>query len=148
MDRSADNHYPTMSLEEIKALKVPAADDSVLFLWATLPMVPQAIEVMKAWGYEFKSGTVWAKDRAGTGYWFRNQAELLLVGTRGDVPAPAPGEQWPGLIVAPVRDHSRKPDVFYELIEAYFPTLPKFELFARGKARPGWDAWGLEAEPR
>ncbi len=146
LDRDASNHYPTMSLEEIKAVKVPAADDCALFLWATVPMLPQALEVMKAWGFEYKSCVVWAKDRAGTGYWFRNQAELLLVGTRGDVPAPAPGAQFPSLIEAPVGEHSRKPDVFYELIESYFPTLPKIELFARGKARLGWSAWGNEAE--
>jgi N6-adenosine-specific RNA methylase IME4 len=86
------------------------------------------------------------KDKIGTGYWSRNKHELLLIGTRGHVPAPSPGAQWPSVIEAPVREHSRKPDQVYELIEAYFPTLPKIELHARGAvARPGWDVWGLEA---
>jgi N6-adenosine-specific RNA methylase IME4 len=148
MDRAAENHYPTSSLAEIKALDVKSivTADCVLFLWATVPMLPQALEVMKAWGFEYKSHAIWAKDRVGTGYWFRNQHELLLVGTRGHVPAPAMGTQWPTLIHALVRRHSEKPEVFREMIESYFPTLPKIELHARGPiARPGWDAWGPEA---
>ena len=141
-----ENHYPTMAVEEIKALDVErmAADDSVLFLWATVPLHLQALDVMEAWGFDYKSHFVWAKDRIGTGYWNRNQHELLLVGKRGNPPAPGPGTQWPSLIEAPVREHSRKPDVFYEMIEAYFPNLPKIELFAR-RARPGWVCWGNEA---
>jgi N6-adenosine-specific RNA methylase IME4 len=109
-------------------------------------MLPQALEVMKTWGFEYKSHGIWAKDRVGTGYWFRNQHELLFVGTRGHVPAPAMGTQWPSLIEASVRRHSEKPTAFREMIEAYFPTLPKIELHARGIApRTGWDVWGLEA---
>jgi N6-adenosine-specific RNA methylase IME4/ParB-like chromosome segregation protein Spo0J len=148
MDRSADNHFPTSELEKIKARDVPsiAADDCVLFLWATIPMLPQALEVMKVWGFKYVSGCCWAKNHAGTGYWFRNRHELLLVGTRGNVPAPAPGTQWDSLIEAPVGEHSVKPDWWLELIEAYFPTLPKIELNRRGPARPGWDAWGNEVE--
>ena len=148
MDRAADNHYPTSPLAEIKALDVGsiAAADCVLFLWATAPMLPHAIEVMKAWGFTYKTCAVWSKDRIGTGYWFRNKHEILLVGTRGHVPAPAMGTQWPSLILAPVGRHSEKPEAFCEMIESYFPTLPKIELHARGVvSRPGWDVWGLEA---
>jgi N6-adenosine-specific RNA methylase IME4 len=148
MDRAAENHYPTSVLAEIKALDVKsvAAADCVLFLWATVPMLPQALEVIKAWGFEYKSQMIWAKDRVGTGYWFRNQHEILLVGTRGHVPAPAMGTQWPTLIHAPVRRHSEKPDAIREMIDCYFPTLPKIELHARGHLiRPGWDVWGAEA---
>ena len=150
LDRSADNHYPTSVLGEIMALGVPsiAAEDCVLWLWATVPMLPQALAVMDAWGFAYKSHLVWQKDRVGTGYWFRNQHELLLVGTRGDIPAPAPGTQWPSLVEAPVGRHSEKPEKFLELIEAYFPNLPKIELNRRGPARPGWDCWGLEADER
>jgi N6-adenosine-specific RNA methylase IME4 len=146
LNAAADNHYPTSPLDEIKARDVPsiAAKDCVLFLWATAPMMPQALEVMAAWGFEYKSQFTWAKDRAGTGYWNRNQHELLLVGTHGNIPAPALGTQFSSLIVAPRREHSHKPDEAYEIIEAYFPTLPKIELNAR-HARPGWDAWGYEA---
>lgn len=149
MDRAADNHYPTSATQVICARPVQdiAADDCVLFLWATVPMLPDALAVMAAWGFEYKSHCIWRKDRVGTGYWFRNQHELLLVGTRGNVPAPAPGTQWPSVIDAPVGAHSAKPERFIELIEAYFPNLPKIELNRRGPARPGWAAWGNEAEP-
>jgi len=147
MDRAADNHYPTSVLEVIKARDVPsiAADDCVLFQWATSPMLPQALEVMKAWGFAYVSGAVWVKDRIGTGYWFRNRHELLLVGTRGNVPAPAMGTQWDSVIAAAAGDHSAKPDAVLKMIEAYFPSVPKIELNCRGVPRPGWDAWGNEA---
>jgi N6-adenosine-specific RNA methylase IME4 len=146
MDRAADNHYPTSELAEISARDVPsiAADDCVLFLWATAPMFLQAAEVMGHWGFEYKTNIVWAKDRVGTGYWVRNKHEHLLIGTKGHVPAPAPGTQFASLIEAAVGEHSEKPTHFYELIETYFPTIPKIELNAR-KAREGWARWGFEA---
>jgi N6-adenosine-specific RNA methylase IME4 len=148
MDRAADHHYPTSTLEEIEALAVAsiAAPDCVLFLCATVPMLPQALEVMAAWGFAYKSNFAWGKSRMGTGFWNRNKHELLLIGTRGHVPAPALGTQAPSLIEALVGRHSEKPAVFYEIIERYFPTLPKIELHARGAiARAGWEVWGLEA---
>jgi N6-adenosine-specific RNA methylase IME4 len=145
MDRAADNHYPTLTLEAICALDVPAADDAVLFLWATVPMLPEALQVMAAWGFAYKSHCVWAKDYAGTGYWFRNAHELLLVGTRGSIPAPAPGSQFLSVIEAPTSAHSAKPMAFAEMIEEMFPHLPAVELFARGP-RLGWTVWGNEAE--
>lgn len=146
MDRAADNHYPTSGLDAIKSRDVGslAADDCVLFLWATVPMLPQALDVMAAWGFEYKSNFDWRKDRVGTGYWNRNRHEHLLIGTRGKVPAPAMGEQFDSSIEAPVGEHSAKPEKFYEIIETYFPTLPKIELNAR-VARPGWVRWGYEA---
>ena len=146
MDRSADNHYPTSALDAIKSRDVGslAADDCVLFLWATVPMLPQALEVMAAWGFAYKSNFDWRKDQIGTGYWNRNRHEHLLIGTRGKIPAPAMGEQFDSSIEAPVGEHSAKPEVFYQIIEAYFPTLPKIELNAR-VARPGWVRWGYEA---
>ena len=146
MDRAADNHYPTSETDKIcaRAVQDIAADDCVLFLWATVPMLPDAFRVMAAWGFDYKSHCIWKKDRIGTGYWFRNQHELLLIGTKGKVPAPAMGTQFPSVIDAPVGKHSEKPDAFYEMIEAYFPTLPKIELNAR-RTRAGWDSWGNEA---
>jgi N6-adenosine-specific RNA methylase IME4/transcriptional regulator with XRE-family HTH domain len=168
MDRAADNHYPTLPVDRIAALAVPgiAAADSALFLWATMPFLAAAIGVMDAWGFRYKSHTVWRKVRPGAaaggddagrrapgrhlaglfigpGYWFREAHEILVLGTRGKVPAPAMGDQWPSVIDAPPRRHSEKPEVFAEMIEDYFPTLPRIELFAR-RARPGWDAWGNE----
>ena len=146
MDRAADNHYQTSPTEAIMQRPVEqiAADDCVLFLWATVPMLPNALDVVRAWGFEYKSHCIWRKDRIGTGYWFRNVHELLLVATRGKVPAPAMGDQFESVIDAPLGKHSEKPDRFYELIESYFPNLPKIELNAR-RARRGWDAWGFDA---
>lgn len=148
MDRAADNHYPTSPTEEIERLPVPtiAAKDCVLFLWATAPMLPDALRVMAAWGFEYKSHCIWRKDRVGTGYWFRNAHELLLVGVSkgGSVPAPAPGAREVSVTDAAVGAHSEKPDIFMEFIESWYPNLPKIELNAR-RARPGWDAWGLDA---
>lgn len=150
LDRDASNHYPVMTLDDIKALPVAslAAPNAVLFLWATAPMMPQALEVMAAWGFAYKSQAVWIKDRVGLGFWFRGKHEPLLIGTRGHVPAPAPGTQFPSVIEAKVREHSRKPDEIYEIIERYFPTVPRLELFARPEtARPGWSYWGPDARP-
>lgn len=146
MDRAADNHYPTSSTDLIASRPVDdiAAPDSILFLWATVPMLIDAFEVMKAWGFVYKSHMVWDKIHVGTGYWFRNRHELLLIGTRGDIPAPAPGSQFPSLIAIARKEHSAKPEQFLELIESYFPNLPKIELNRRGQPREGWDAWGNE----
>lgn len=146
MDRAADNHYPTSATDVIASRPVEtiAAGDCVLFLWATAPMLPDALRVMEAWGFTYKSHFIWNKDKIGTGYWNRNKHELLLVGTRGNIPAPAMGEQAHSVIDAPVRLHSEKPAAFHLLIENYFPNLPKIELNAR-RARAGWDVWGLEA---
>jgi N6-adenosine-specific RNA methylase IME4 len=142
-DRSARNHYATSALDVIKAVNVHAiaAPDCVLFLWATVPMLPEALDVMKTWGFAYRSHTVWLKDRIGTGYWFRNKHELLLVGTRGDIPAPAMGDQWASTLELPLGAHSEKPEGFHRMIEFYFPNLPKIELFASAW-RPGWDCWG------
>ncbi|CUX41139.1 MT-A70 family protein [Agrobacterium genomosp. 5 str. CFBP 6626] len=153
MDRSPDNHYPTTTTDDICAREVGsiAAKDCVLFLWATAPMLPDALRVMEAWGFKYKSHAVWAKQRPGdgrgTGYWFLGEHELILVGSKGDVPAPAMGTQWRSVISAPVGSHSEKPELSLEMIESYFPNIPKIELNRRGEARPGWDAWGLEALP-
>jgi N6-adenosine-specific RNA methylase IME4 len=146
-DRAAGSHYPTMPLAEI--CKLPIADlatpDAVLFLWTTAPHLRQAFEVIDAWHFEYVSNIVWLKDKIGTGYWLRNQHELLLIARRGDMPAPAPACRPPSVIEAPTRGHSRKPDESYVLIEHMFPTLPRIELFARS-TRPGWAAWGNELQ--
>lgn len=145
-DRAAKNHYPTSPIEEIMARPVAsiAADDAVLLLWATAPKLPDALRVMEAWGFAYVTHAIWVKDRIGTGYWFRNNHEILLLGKRGDPPKPADGTQWHSALAAPRGAHSEKPDWQYHIAETYFPTLPKIELNAR-RARPGWDAWGLEA---
>lgn len=150
MDRAPENHYPTTPTSEIRARPVAqlAAPDAVLFLWATAPMLPDAFAVMESWGFTYKTHAIWVKRRPGKvrgpGYWLTGEHEILMIGTRGNPPAPAPGTQWPSVFIAPVGEHSAKPDRAYELIESYFPTLPKIELNARTR-RPGWDVWGAEA---
>jgi N6-adenosine-specific RNA methylase IME4 len=149
MDRAADNHFSTSFTSIIKARPVEAiaAKDCVFFLWATVPMFIAAYEVMSAWGFTYKSHVVWAKPDIGTGYWVREKHEILMIGTRGKVPAPAPGEQWLSVINAPRgKRHSAKPERFAKMIEKLYPNLPKIELNRRGPARPGWDAWGAEVE--
>lgn len=148
MDRAADNHFPTSITEIIAARDVLsiAADDAVLFLWATVPMLEDAMDVLKAWGFKYKSHAIWDKVHIGTGYWFRNRHELLLVGTKGDVPAPAMGDQFASVMTIARKEHSAKPEQFLELIEQYFPNLPKIELNRRGAPRLGWDAWGNEVQ--
>lgn len=156
MDRAADNHYPTSETDDIAARPVAsiAADDCVLFLWATAPMLPDAMRVLAAWAFTYKTHVVWKKvypgKRMGTGYWVRIDHELLLIGTRGNPPAPAQGAQWPTSVIHAewTGVHSEKPDLFHKIIEGYFPNLPKIELNARTR-RPGWDSWGtLEHEDR
>lgn len=148
MDRAADNHYPTSPTVEIAMRDVGsiAATDCVLFLWATVPMLLDALFSMQAWGFTYKSHVVWDKVRAGTGYWFRNQHELLLVGTKGKPPAPAMGTQWKSVLTWLRTGHSVKPEFILRMIEEYYPNLPKIELNRRGPPRPGWDAWGNEVE--
>ncbi|MFZ0423446.1 MAG: MT-A70 family methyltransferase [Xanthobacteraceae bacterium] len=152
MDRAADNHYPTQNVEAIIAIDVPsiAADDCVLFEWATAPILPQALVVMAAWGFDYKTHLIWHKlrsgNRRGTGYWATGEHELLLIGTRGQIPSPTTA-MCASLIAAPWQGrHSAKPELFLQMIQHYFPTLPKIELNRRGPPRPGWDAWGNEAQ--
>jgi N6-adenosine-specific RNA methylase IME4/ParB-like chromosome segregation protein Spo0J len=144
MDRSADNHYPTMSMFEMMTLDVPAADDCVLFMWATVPMLPEALDLLHEWGFNYKSHICWIKDRQGTGYWTRNKHELLLIATKGKVPAPAMGTQPPSVIELPLGRHSEKPAFFADMISTLYPTTPKLEMFAR-IGRVGWDVIGNEA---
>jgi N6-adenosine-specific RNA methylase IME4 len=144
LDRAADNHYSTMPLDAIAALKVPAAKNCALLLWSTSPMLLQALDVMAAWGFAYRSKCVWVKPSIGTGYWWRNRHETLLLGVKGRMPAPAPGRRFPSVICAPRGRHSEKPAAFATMIEMMFPETTKLEMFARG-SREGWDSWGLEA---
>jgi N6-adenosine-specific RNA methylase IME4 len=144
--RDTENHYPTMTTEEICALPVAnlTTPDAVVFLWTTTAHLPEALRVMTAWGFEYQTNMVWIKDWIGPGYWVRGRHELLLIGTRGDMPHPSPSARPDSVIEAPRREDSQKPDEAYELIERMYPDLPKMELFAR-QARQGRDCWGNEA---
>lgn len=146
-NREIENHYPTMTLEEICLLPVAeiATPDSVLFLWTTSPKLAESMQVIEAWGYAYKTCMVWDKERMGMGYYARQQHELLLIATRGAVPVPDPANRPPSVIRARRdNEHSAKPAEFYEVIERMYPDLPKIELFARGR-RAGWAAWGNQA---
>ena len=99
---------------------------------------------MATWGFRYQSNFVWDKEVIGTGYWNRNRHELLLIGTRGDVPAPAPGENFNSVIEAPRGRHSEKPAIVRQMIATMFPNTPKLEMFARGERVSGWDFWGNE----
>jgi N6-adenosine-specific RNA methylase IME4 len=139
------NEYPVMSHDEICALPISglAADDCVLFMWTTGPCLEEAFAVLKAWGFEYKSQLVWDKEIPGMGFWARGQHEPLLIATRGNPPLP-PQEAVPASVIRERRrEHSRKPEASYTIIECMYPDLPKLELFAR-QARPGWDVWGNE----
>lgn len=151
--RSADRRYDTQSLDKIKAMPIEklAAKDCALLMWAVLPEFPGALEVIKAWGFEYKTvAFVWIKQNRsgkglfwGMGYWTRANAEVCLLATRGKPRRRAKGVHQ--VVMSPVRDHSRKPDEVRTRIQQLL-SGPYIELFARGKARPGWTAWGNEAE--
>ena len=142
--RAIENHYPTMTHEEFCNLTIPAADDSVLFMWATSPKLTEALAVMDAWGFTYRTSMVWVKDRIGMGYYARQRHEFLLIGKRGNLPVPEPPDRPDSVIEAPLGRHSEKPSIVAETIANMYPHLPKVELFSR-QARLGWDAWGNEA---
>lgn len=141
LDRDASNHYPVMDTAAIKDLPVPSAEDAILFLWATGPMLKAALSVMEAWGFDYRAQFVWTKDKAGTGYWNRGKHELLLIGVKGNIPAPDPSMRSDSVIEAPVGEHSMKPSEVYDMIEDWFPDLPRIELFSR-RYRHGWASHG------
>ena len=142
--RSIERRYPTMDLDELKTLDVPAADDAVLFLWATSPKLAEAQDLLYAWAFDYRTCMVWVKDRVGMGYYVRQQHELLLIARRGNPEMPAPETRPSSVLYAPRGSHSEKPVEMYELIERMYPEASKVELFAR-QQRLGWDAWGNEA---
>jgi N6-adenosine-specific RNA methylase IME4/ParB-like chromosome segregation protein Spo0J len=142
---AAEDHYPTMSVAELCALDVGslAADDCVLLCWATSPLLPDALEVVKAWGFTFKTFYVWHKDRGSFGHYHRADAELLLVCTRGSC-TPDSDIKESQVQTFPRTKHSAKPEEFRALIDRLWPHGPRIELFARGEVPPGWTAWGPE----
>ena len=144
-NRAIENQYPTMGLDEIKMLPVPeiTTDDAVLYLWATAPKLPQALEVMESWGFTYKTNAVWVKDKIGMGYWWRNQHELLLVGTRCSFSPPSEDLRLSSVFFEPRTAHSMKPDAIADAIAGMFLNLSKIELFSR-QPREGWAAWGNE----
>ena len=146
-DRSVENHYPTMPIENICAMPVEAlaTPDAMLFLWAPPSFIKKGIMVLEAWGFELAASAVWDKGKIGTGIYFRQQHEYLILGKRGQPITPRPGSQPASVIQAPRGKHSEKPEMVYEIIERMYPGLSRIELFSRS-SREGWDAWGNQAQ--
>lgn len=144
--RAIENHYDTMTLEDICALPVAklAADDALLYLWATAPKLAECMKVIEAWGFEYRTNMVWDKVKIGMGYHARNQHEILLIAKRGEIPPPEAGKQPSSVYREERTEHSAKPAFFAEMIEAAYPTLPKIELFCRSP-REGWAVWGNQS---
>ena len=146
--------YETMTLEDICGLPVEgvAADTAHLYMWTPNALLPEALQVMQAWGFSYKSNLIWHKvrkdggsDGRGVGFYFRNVTEIILFGVRGkNARTLAPGRRQVNMIETRKREHSRKPDEQYELIEACSPG-PYLELFARGE-RARWEVWGNQAD--
>ena len=147
------NRYPTMKLDDIKALPVgECADEKChLYLWVPNALLPEGLEVMKSWGFEYKTNLIWEKvrkdggpDGRGVGFYFRNVTEILLFGIKGkNNRTLSPARSQVNLLRTQKREHSRKPDEFIPLIESCSPA-PYLEVFARGN-RSNWDMWGNQA---
>ncbi|MBM3474456.1 MAG: S-adenosylmethionine-binding protein [Armatimonadetes bacterium] len=145
--------YATMSFEEIEELPVGqlALPESHLYLWVPNALILQGLDVMRRWGFTYKTNIVWYKvrqdggpDRRGVGFYFRNVTELVLFGVRGALRTGPPGRRQPNILISRKREHSRKPEQLYEIIEKCSPG-PYLELFAR-HPRLGWAQWGDEIE--
>jgi N6-adenosine-specific RNA methylase IME4 len=141
--RTVDNHYDVADVATIVSHCPRSADDAILLLWATAALLPEAMLVMKEWGFSYKTNSVWDKQKIGIGYWFRGQHELLLVGVKGNA-KPPPEVARVSSVFSEVRTtHSKKPECVYKWIENAFPALEKLEMYARTK-REGWKQWGNE----
>ena len=141
------DHYPTMSLQDIKGMDVGGllAPDAILYLWVPTMFLPDGLQVMDAWGFKYSTNMVWVKPTPIVGFRVRAQHETLLVGVHGSIPQPEPAETPPSVYRSERKEirHSRKPEYYYELMEKLYPALAKIELFAR-TARHGWTAYGNE----
>ena len=153
MGRSAESHYPTMSVDDICTLPVGDLADKncVLFLWATFPQLKEALQVIDAWGFRYKTlAFLWLKQNRkadtwfyGMGFWTRSNSEVCLLATRGH-----PKRQSAGIhqfVISHIEQHSKKPDIVRDKIVQLVGDLPRVELFARQKT-PGWDVWGNEVD--
>lgn len=144
---SPGRHYPTLSVEQIAGIPVESlvARDSLLFLWATPPLLEDGLRVLTAWGFQYVTCAVWDKECLGPGYHFRQQHELILVGKRGKPGTPATAAKARSVFRARRGKHSAKPVQVHEYIERAYPHRPKLELFAR-HPRADWAVWGNQLE--
>lgn len=141
--RMIENHYQTMPIEEIKSLSVPSTKNAVCFMWVTTPKLKEGIETLEAWGFTYRSCLVWDKKTIGTGYWFRGQHEILMVGVKGNFSPPRPEYRVSSVFREQKTEHSKKPIKIRVLISKWYPTKSKLELFSRDHV-DGWDVWGNE----
>lgn len=138
--------YRTTDENELAQIDVKASPNSVMYMWATAPKLPEAIQLMKDWGFSYKTCLVWDKKRLGIGYWARGQHELLLIGVKGKVKPPPPELRIRSVYSETSTKHSKKPAFFVEYLERLYPDAAKLEMFARNdEIRPGWTYFGDEA---
>ena len=130
--------YPELSLEELASLQLPAAPDCILWLWSTHRFMPDAFALLRAWGFEHKMVVTWVKDRFGTGRWLRSKSEFCIMAVKGSPKVDLTNQTT--VIDAPMREHSRKPDAFYALVDSLCVGR-KLDYFSREK-RPGWAQFG------
>jgi len=142
-----DNHYGTMSIDDIKALDVPSSEDAILYLWTTVTHAQEAFEVIDAWEFEYKTQAVWDKQKMGIGHWMRGQHELLYIAVKGDVSPPNQEVRRSSVFQEQRTEHSEKPKKVRSYIEAAHPDADKLELFSRD-ARVGWEVFGDEADDK
>jgi len=151
LGRSAESHYQTMTIEELKDMTLPADDDCALFIWTTPPTFPEALDLIKAWGFEYKTKAFcWVKTNSnsmglfwGMGYWTRANTEDCILATKGN-PKRLNADVHQ-VVMSQVQEHSRKPSIVREKIVQLMGDLPRIELFARRKVE-GWDCWGNEVD--
>jgi len=145
-NREIENQYPTMSVDEICALNVPSEKNAVLYLWATAPKLREALKVMEAWGFDYKTHAIWDKEIIGMGYWFRGQHELLLVGVKGKFSPPTPSYRISSIFKERRGKHSKKPLAIKDHIAGWTANASRLEMFCRENNSPMWDVWGNEVE--
>lgn len=145
--RKIENQYPTMTIDEICSLDVKniTNKDCILYIWATAPKLLEALKVINAWGFEYKTQAIWDKEIIGMGYWFRGQHEILIVATKGKVSPPEQKLRVSSVIKEKRTKHSKKPIYIRSLIEMWYPNYNKLEMFARESGEK-WDVWGNEVE--
>lgn len=142
-EMSAENHYPTMSTDQLCELKISelSATNSICFMWVTNPLLEDGLRVLKQWDFEYKTNFVWTKDKHTAGFYVYGQHELLLIGVKGSmIPV---GEKFKSIITGNNDIHSKKPEITYTIIEKMFPGFKYLELFARN-TKDNWKAWGNE----
>jgi N6-adenosine-specific RNA methylase IME4 len=147
-NKSASDHYNTATLEDLKKIKVASvcAKDCLLFMWTSSPHLEQALELMKAWGFQYKTiAFVWHKQKTNPGYYTVSSVEICLVGKKGIIPSPRGARNIRQFLSEERTEHSKKPDEIRNRIVQMFPTQKKLELFARQRTE-GWDVFGNEVE--